>query len=182
MKTNKKICIIGIVAILITIIAGLCVKFILSNNSNITLPTNHIYVSDNPNHKSDFDKWLTQDLKIDWVPSYVIINNKKVIGVINGNIPINDLDEKIQNCLAINYEYCDLTDLEISNINDERKSFNDIIPDNNFYILEISWYGCEDCEYQDAHYTNSVYSKYSTDIIYRYYINSNITDVKSLSH
>ena len=167
MKFSKKLLIIISIFLLLGALFGLY-KLFLSKYA--TLPTSHIYVSDNPNHKSDFDKWLTEDLKIDWVPSYVIINNKKVIGVINGNIPYEELHHKIENCMMINYEYCDLTNLEISNLDGERKSFNDIIPSNGFYILEISWYGCKDCEYQDKHFTKDIYLNYSNNIIYRYII------------
>lgn len=179
MKSNSKklLIIFSIILLLGALVFGLY-KFYVYKRT--TIPTSHIYVSDNPNHKSDFDKWLTEDLKMSWVPSYVIINNKKVIGVINGGISEKELTSKIGTCLAVNYEYCNLTDLEITNLDGDRKSLNEIISNNGLYILEISWYGCEDCEYQDKHFTKDVYLTYSTNIIYRYYINSNFNDVKNL--
>ena len=174
----KKVSIIIIISIVLVFITVL--SYHLYKNSRTTMPTSHIYVSDNPNHKSDFDKWITKDLKVSWVPSYIIINNKKVIGVINGGISEKDLTSKIGTCLALNYEYSDLTSLEITNLNGDRKPLSDIISNTGLNILEISWYGCKDCEYQDKNFTNDVYYKYSTKIIYRYYINSKVKDVEKL--
>ena len=164
---------IFIIASILAILFSLYIK-------RVDMPTSHVFVCDNPKHHSDFDNWLSYDLKIDWVPNYIIINNSKVIGAIKGDISEKEFTYKVNNLLSFNYEYSDLPDFKINNLNSEYKTLKDIMNNSGFYILEISWLGCKDCEHQDKYYTKSIYAKYSTNSIYRYYINSEYNDVKKL--
>lgn len=144
-----------------------------------TMPTSHVYVCDNPKHDSDFDAWLKETVDVNWVPTYVIIKNQTVIGSFPGDIDKEEFSTKVALCANFNAEVAKLPDLEISNINDERKSLKEIFSGDATYILEVHWFDCEDCEHQDQYFSKEIYSKYSTSNFYRYYIKSEKDDVSA---
>ena len=55
----------------------------------------------------------------------------------------------------------DLPEIEITNIDNQTTMANNTFG-NGLIILEISWIGCPDCEYQDENFTYDVYMKYGT--------------------
>ena len=144
----------------------------------VLMPTSHVYVCDNPNHKSDFDNWLHDEVEVDWVPEYVIIRNGTVIGKFPGDIDEDEFSSKLSLCAAYNIPLAELPNYSISNINGDRKSLKELFGDNKIYVLEIHWIDCKDCKEQDEKYTDSIYSKHTTDNIYRYYVKSDINKVK----
>lgn len=166
-----------IITICSFIMAAFCIIYIHRTN----MPASQVFICDNPKHHSDFDKWLLEDCNVSWVPSYIIIQNDKVIGKIDGNIPEKTFSSKLGSALINNYAICDIPDYKITNLDGNSYTLSELTPDkDSFYILEISWANCEDCEAQDKNYTKSIYNKYSTKHIIRYYINSEQDDVKTL--
>lgn len=147
-------------------------------NARKTMPMSHVYVCDNPAEDSEFDIWMKNELGLNWVPTYLIIRNDYVIGTIRGGVPESQFTSELGTILINNWQIAELPDIEISNINGERQVLADVLPNNDsFYILEISWVDCPDCIFQDENFTEDVYLKYGTNIIYRYYIHSTQEEV-----
>lgn len=163
------------------IILSICIYNILSNAiicykyKYSELPKSHVYVCDNPRHKSDFDNWL-KDIGLDWVPSYIIIKDGKVLDIIRGGISEKTFTDNLEVTLNNNMFIDELPEYSIENLNGNRESVHDLFS-QGIYILEIHWIDCPDCIYQDTHYTAEIYNKYTTRYIYRYYINSEKSDV-----
>lgn len=156
-----------ILAILCFIKAGL---FVYHYNM-AKLPDSHVYVCDNPNYRSDFDLWIKDDIGVTWVPSYVIINDGYVIGAFDGAIDVDDFSDKLATALSFNLPFVEVPNIAIENINGERISAKKLFGSGT-YILEVSWVDCKDCKYQDEHFTDDIYERFSTKNIYRYYIMS----------
>lgn len=136
-----------------------------------SMKTSHVFVCDNPEHKSDFDNWLHDELSLDWVPTYVIIKDGSILSKFPGDIDIEEFSTKFAMSIAYDMPLLELPNYEISNIDGERKSIRELFS-NGTYVLEVHWIDCEDCQHQDETYTDSIYEKYHTAMIYRYYIKS----------
>lgn len=147
----------------------------------IHLPKSHIFVDDNVEEDSEFDKWIKNEVGVDWVPSYVVIQDKKVIGVFNGDLDEPHFTNQLGTVLVLPQISIDVTDTPIESLDGNKYNLLETLynPEKpqNCYILEVVWDKCPDCEHQDKHYTNSIYAKYSTDRIYRYYIKTNKEDI-----
>ena len=128
-------------------------------------------------HDSEFDTWLKENIGLSWVPTYVIINDNKVIGMIKGGIPEESFTGQLGSYLVYNQAIAELPNISVTNLAGERKPVSDYFG-QGMYILEISWIDCHDCIEQDEKYTTDVYKKYGTDIIYRYYIKSELGKVE----
>lgn len=136
------------------------------------LSSSHVYVCDNPEHKSDFEQWMHDELELDWVPTYIVIKDQSIIGKFPGDIDKEEFSSKMALCVAYDMKAVALPNYEISNLDGERKNLYDIFSGNDTYILEVHWVDCEDCQHQDDNYTKAIYSKYGTSNFYRYYIKS----------
>lgn len=162
---------------------GLAVYQIIEYKQAI-MPKDHVYVCDNPNHESDFDNFLLESIKDPeghtWVPTYIIIKDNYIIGSFNGGIDVDEFVDKLAVVAAYDLKFIELPNYQITNLNNERKSLQEIFTGNDLYILELSWYGCEDCAYQDENFTDDIYKKFSTSHIFRYYIKSDFDDVAKL--
>ena len=144
------------------------------------MKTSHVYVSDNPEHNSDFDEWLKENAvtmnddgssKL-WVPTYLIIKNGAYIGKFRGDISETEFSEKLATIVNFNMPVAEFPNYAITNLDDERKTLSEIFGKNGVIIMEIHWIDCPDCKHQDEEYTNDIYAKYSADMFYRYYIRS----------
>ena len=62
-------------------------------------------------------------------------------------------------------------------LNNSNATLKDISNQHKMVILEISWLTCKDCIEQDNNFTEAIYSKYSTEQIYRYYLKSKKDEV-----
>ena len=122
-------------------------------------------------------KWLKEDLGIDWVPTYVIINNRQIIGAIRGGIPLEQFSSQLALLVSYNIPIKELTDLEVTDLTGNRRQFSGIFGDG-LYVLEISWAQCKDCQEQDEKFTKRIYKEYGTDIFYRYYIRTEKNEVQ----
>ena len=91
-------------------------------------------------------------------------------------IGLNTLGE-LGTILATGNVICELPDYSISNIVNDTKTLKDISSQHKMIILEISWLTCKDCIEQDNNFTEAIYSKYSTEQIYRYYLKSKKDEV-----
>ncbi len=168
-----------IISLIVVVFIGLTVlaNYMYTNARKI-MPISHVYVCDNPTEDSEFDVWMKNELGLNWVPTYLIIRNDYVIGTIKGGIPESQFTSELGTILINNWQIAELPDIEISNVNGERQVLADVLPNNDsFYILEISWVDCLDCIFQDENFTEDVYLKYGTNIIYRYYIHSTQEEV-----
>lgn len=157
-------------------------------HSRIVMPRDHVYVCDNPNHDSDFDTWLKQTIgrKYDdgemhlWVPTYAIINDGYVIAAFEGDIAEIEFSDKLTTAYAftsnMQLDELKLPNYEISNLKGEREKVSTLFGEGT-YILELHWIDCPDCIHQDENYTDSIYEKYTTKNIYRYYIKSDFDKV-----
>ena len=140
-------------------------------NHRSEMKTSHVFVCDNSEHKSDFDTWLSDELHVDWVPTYIILKNNIIIGSFPGDIDVNEFSDKLATVVAMNIPIAKFPSYAITNLDGERKNISTLF-DDNVNILEIHWIDCDDCKHQDENYTDEIYAKYSTDMIYRYYIRS----------
>ena len=174
-KPSKKTIIIISILLILLVIAG--VYDLIQYNNRKTMSDSHIFVCDNPENYSDFDNWVINTVGVDKVPSYIIIYNNNVIGVINGNIPEKTFTDELGTILATGNVICELPDYSISNIVNDTKTLKDISNQHKMVILEISWLTCKDCIEQDNNFTEAIYSKYSTEQIYRYYLKSKKDEV-----
>ena len=155
-----------------------CSIFLYRYKIRTTMNNSQIFVCDNPTHHSDFDKWILNDCDVDWVPSYIIIKNDKVIGTIDGNIPEREFTDLLGTIVINDFQLCDLPEFEITNLEGNSYTLQELTPNKeSFYILEVSWATCEDCKQQDKLYTKDIYFKYSTNNFIRYYINSEQNEV-----
>ena len=180
MNTIKKGYALRIIIIAICIGIASIIALICSYKSKpVELDNSHIYVCDNPEYLSDFDTWIKEDLGVSWVPSYIIVKDGFVIGAFDGCIDTETFDDKLGTVLAMNLQFEEVPNLEISNIEDNRVNANELFRAGT-YIIEVHLYGCKDCEYQDEHYTKDIYKKYGTQLFYRYYIKSAVSDVQEL--
>lgn len=166
---------LGPIIVFIAIILLGYFGFKIYRHTRTIMPTDHVYVCDNPEHLSDFETWIREDVGVTWVPTYLIINNGYVIAAFEGDIEEIEFTDKfaMANAYTANMQvdYLKVPDYEITNLDGERKPASEIFSDG-MYILEYHWIDCKDCEHQDENYTNSIYEKYTTDKIYRYYVKS----------
>ena len=163
---------------LLFVCVSIFVMFQVTSKIRKTMPTSHIFVCDNPSNDSEFDTWMKQELGLNWVPTYLIVKDDIVIGSIRGGVGETQFTSELGTILIQNWQLAELPDIAISNIDGQRDSLKNILPnDNNFYIIEISWVTCPDCIFQDENFTDDIYYKYGTDRIYRYYIHSTETEV-----
>ena len=179
-NNGKKIRIIlSMVVIGIFLLASgiLCWNKLNQKFSHPELDASHVLVCDNPMHDSEFDTWLKENIGLSWVPTYVIVNDNKVIGMIKGGIPEESFTGQLGSYLVYNQAIAELPNISVTNLAGERKPVSDYFG-QGMYILEISWIDCHDCIEQDEKYTTDVYKKYGTDIIYRYYIKSELGKVE----
>ena len=169
---KSKYLIIMICCLIVLVISGVYCMSYLNKQEKPRLAYDHIYVCDNPEHDSTFDKWIREELGVDWVPTYIVIKHNNIIGAIRGGIPEEQFSNQLSSIIINEAVGIDLTDAEVTNLNDERKPFKDIFTDDGLYILEISWVDCKDCIYQDENFTDEIYEKYGVKTFYRYYIRS----------
>lgn len=166
---------LGPIIVFIAIILLGYFGFKIYRHTRTIMPTDHVYVCDNPEHLSDFETWIREDVGVTWVPTYLIINNGYVIAAFEGDIEEIEFTNKfaMANAYTANMQvdYLKVPDYEISNLDGERKPASEVFGDG-MYILEYHWIDCEDCKHQDENYTDSIYEKYTTDRIYRYYVKS----------
>ena len=143
------------------------------NSINSTMPTSHIYVCDDPNTKNDFDNWLSDDLELNWVPTYLVIKNNQVLGAFPGDIPVDEFTSNLTMCILLDSPTKTLPNTSITNIDGKTNYLSNIFKNtDDIYILEIHWIDCKDCIHQDDNYTNDIYETISTKNIYRYYVKS----------
>lgn len=148
------------------------------NSLNSKMSTSHVYVCDDPNNKSDFDNWLSNDLELSWVPTYLVIKNNQVVGAFPGDIPEDTFMSNLTMCILADSTIENLPNTSITNIDGDTKYLSEIFKNtNDIYILEILWIDCDDCKHQDDYYTDEIYSSISTSNVYRYYIKSDINKV-----
>lgn len=166
---------LGPIIVFIAIILLGYFGFKIYRHTRTIMPTDHVYVCDNPEHLSDFETWIREDVGVTWVPTYLIINNGYVIAAFEGDIEEIEFTDKfaMANAYTANMQvdYLKVPDYEITNLDGERRPASEIFSDG-MYILEYHWIDCKDCEHQDENYTKSIYEKYTTDKIYRYYVKS----------
>lgn len=166
---------LGPIIVFIAIILLGYFGFKIYRHTRTIMPTDHVYVCDNPEHLSDFETWIREDVGVTWVPTYLIINNGYVVAAFEGDIEEIEFTDKfaMANAYTANMQvdYLKVPDYEITNLDGERKPASEIFSDG-MYILEYHWIDCKDCEHQDENYTKSIYEKYTTDKIYRYYVKS----------
>lgn len=166
---------LGPIIVFIAIILLGYFGFKIYRHTRTIMPTDHVYVCDNPEHFSDFETWVKEDVGVKEVPTYLIINNGYVIAAFEGDIEEIEFTDKfaMANAYTANMQvdYLKVPDYEISNLDGERKPASEVFGDG-MYILEYHWIDCKDCEHQDENYTQSIYEKYTTDRIYRYYVKS----------
>lgn len=168
-NTNKRTQIIKVIVISLIICILFSSFYLYMYHKRVTMQKSHIYVCDDAENYSDFDLWIKEH--INEVPSFIIIKDKKIVGTILGETNEKDFTSQLGTIL-INpiTEGNDLVDYKITNLENESKSLNEICNTNDLYIIEISWIDCPDCVRQDKNNTISIYRKYSTKNIYRYYI------------
>lgn len=171
---------LGPIIVFIAIILLGYFGFKIYRHTRTIMPTDHVYVCDNPEHLSDFETWIREDVGVTWVPTYLIINNGYVVAAFEGDIEEIEFTDKfaMANAYTANMQvdYLKVPDYEITNLDGERKPASEIFSDG-MYILEYHWIDCKDCEHQDENYTKSIYEKYTTDKIYRYYVKSDYDKV-----
>ena len=110
---------------------------------------------------------------------HIVIKDGYVIGAFDGCIPLSEFDSQLGTALALSIPVLKLPDYYIYDLDNSPHKVSDKFS-NGFYILEIVWADCKDCIYQDEHYTNDIYKKYSNGIIYRYYIKTDKEQVNNL--
>lgn len=169
MRISKRIIIIA--AVIVVLIASCFIFYKVKTKQRTTMPTSHVYIE-----SEEFTTWLEDNIGLNWAPTYIIIKNNRVIGSIKGGIPEKQFTSQLGTILASDFNMADLPEIEITNIDNQTTMANNTFG-NGLIILEISWIGCPDCEYQDENFTYDVYMKYGTSVIYRYYINSSPNEV-----
>lgn len=172
--TKKTIVILTIICV--ALLSAL-VYDLIKYNQKTRLEPSHIFVCDNANTYSAFDNWLLDVVGVDKVPTYILIYNQKIIGLIDGNVSENHFSERVGTLLAIGEEKFDLVDYKITNLQNQNLSLKDIANNQNLIILEISWATCDDCIEQDKYFTKDIYLKYGADKFFRYYIKSTRAEV-----
>lgn len=166
---NKKAIIVVICTAILTT-AILVSGYFIIYNKRTTMDKSHVFVSDSTTRDSEFDEWILDE--VNWVPTFLIIKNKKEIGYIRGTINEPDFTSEL-GTIAINpNQDRPLPNLSITNIEGKTMNLNDIFYDDEIYILELHWIDCPDCIEQDEKFTEQIYARYSTSHIYRYYMNS----------
>lgn len=175
-QIKHKIIIIGI-----AILIGIVTLFTGLYRYKSTINPAHVFICDSKSQKSEFDNWISKEADVDWVPTFIIIKNKKIIGTLfdnskDGVLDVNEFSHNLAILEKTPRMNLDLPDYKITNINNESKSLKDIVTTNDLYILEIAWIDCPDCKNQDK-YNKKIFAKYSTKNIYIYYNNSYRDDV-----
>ena len=176
-----------LIATILVIATILCVGACSQNHyePSHSMVESHVFVCDNPKAKSDFDLWMMNEegVGLNWVPSYLICTQGKVLGVIRGDIPLEDFKTQYDFIVTtpIDSAFDDFCEYDIQNLNGNRYKLIDFMPaDGNVYVLEISWATCPDCIHQDENYTRDIYNAYDTQFFYRYYINTELSEVQAL--
>ena len=172
-KARRKFILISIYVILITaIIITSCI--LIRYKIRTTISKSHVYVTDNEEELTDFDNYIKEELDISWVPTFLIIKNKTIMGTVKGTINEELFSEDLATCLIHNYEIgTPLPEqFKITNLDGETKSLPEIITTDDLYIIEISWFDCKDCIEQEK-YNKAIFAKYNANKFYYYYLKSN---------
>lgn len=173
-KNNKKKYIaMSIVIASIVVLFGL--GFLIMYKIRTTIPESHIYVCDDKEVKSEFDLWIKDEQKIDWVPTFIIIKDKVIAGHIRGTIGEEEFSSELGTCLLFPAG-APLPDYKITNLLGRSESLKDIVVDDSLYIIEISRVDCPDCIEQDK-LNKAILSRYSSSKFYIYYAHSDKQDV-----
>ena len=175
MKTKKS----TIIACIITALFVISILTIIYRQRTKII-TQNIYVCDNKSEMSQFDLWIKDKdgVDVDWVPTYIIIKNKTIIGKVRGTINEKELTNNINNLIVQPTDNISLNDTyKITNLNNESNTLNEIIPDNDLYLLEILWIDCPDCIEQEETYENQIVRKYTSKHIYKYYMKTDRSEL-----
>lgn len=172
MKLYRIACKCRFLLLIMAIILFISAAYMIFRAKQAEMPLDHVYVCDNPSYLSDFDNWIKEDLQVTWVPSYIVIKDGYVIGAFDGDICERDFSDLLGTYLSMDLPLTEVTNLEIENLEGERKPANEIFGTKGTYILEVVWIDCHDCQHQDENYTDDIYYEYSTKNIYRYYLRS----------
>lgn len=176
-KKNKVLKILGPIIAFFMVFVVAYFGLMIYMHARTIMPKDHVYVCDNPEHRSDFENWIKDDLGVDWVPSYIVVKDGTVIGAFNGDIEKSYFDMILGTTLSLDTPYIDLPDFEITNLKGERAPVNEIFGEGT-YIIEYHWIDCPDCIHQDENYTDDIYKYYSTEMFYRYYVKSDLEKVR----
>lgn len=173
-KHNSKKKWINIALVFLVILTIAFTAYNIIRHKRMTLSTSHIYVGEK-NNDSEFDKWITDEVKVDWVPTFLVIKDNKILGFIRG--PRNSREFKSDlGTVLINNIGIDVADLPITNLDGETKSFADIVANNDLTFVEIARIDCLDCEEQ-LKFNPQIYLRYNSSNFYIYYIHSDKQEV-----
>lgn len=123
-----------------------CIK--IKNSTNLTF--DEIFVSVTEKELSDFDNWLTKEVGLDWVPSYLVLDGHNVLGIIKGGLSASETKEKLVE-LKNNPMNILMCDLDIYNpFSKTTTTFIQTLPETGLNIIEVHMIGCKDCEEVDG--------------------------------
>lgn len=176
-KKNKVLRILGPIVAFFMVFVVAYLGYRIYMYTRTIMPKDHIYVCDNPDHKSDFENWVKDDLGVDWVPTYIVVKDGYVIGAFHGDIEKSYFDMVLGTTLSLDMPFAELPDYEITSLTGKTAPVNKIFGDGT-YIIEYHWIDCPDCIHQDENYTDDIYEYYSTEMFYRYYVKSDLDKVK----
>lgn len=146
---------------------------ILYCHFNSLLDPSHVYICEDK-ETDEFYQWLKTNLELNWVPSYIIIKDKKVVGKFNGDISLVIFKDLVKDKT---YDE-ELPTYTITNIDGQSTTLKDLIKDDELYILEVHWIDCPDCIHQDENFTRQIYFSYKPERFFRYYVNSDLEKIK----
>ena len=133
---------------LILIVILLCSSCTYNYSTELSL--DDIFVSSAQKELSDFDMWLTEEIGLDWVPSYLVLEGHYVLGVIKGGLSIRETKEQLAELkngpIANSMSLFDI----YNPFSKSTTNFVEVLPETGLNIIEIHMIGCKDCEEVDG--------------------------------
>jgi hypothetical protein len=125
-------------------------KYTLATPKLAELEENHLLVSTSGKQYSEFDHFLLDEVGLNWVPSYLVIENKQIIGVIRGGLSSIDTKDALNTLLMANNRI-DLPEHTTVFVVDKDNIFElkDLLTDK-LTLVEVHMHGCKDCDFVDG--------------------------------
>ena len=152
------------------------VPVILIHRYKTMIPRENVFVDIDDEESDAFVNYIKNDLQIDWVPTFIVVQDGKYIGTIKGQVDTEDFDAQFSKVLSFPNEQ-EMPDFTLTNINDEKVKLSDIT-NRDICFIELAWVKCPDCIEQDD-YNIHIFDDYGSHKFYIFYFNSDVDEVKA---
>ena len=172
-KLSKKTMIFIMIIVVLAAIGSTI--YMIIRHKRMTVVKDNIYVNMSSDTSDVFVDWIKNGMDIHWVPTFLVIQDEKCVGTIQGTIGADDFKSELGSVLLFAFER-DLPDCTVTNINGETKKLTEVVAGKSLCFIELAWIDCPDCVEQEK-VNPYIYLKYNAPNFYTFYMKSELQDV-----